>query len=388
MSPVKSPRVLGLVAAAVVIAVIAAVLLVRPPGGPTPPPATPVPTLTGGGSSFAAPQVLAWARKFGGAHGMQVNYQPVGSGAGVSQLLDKRLDFALSDVPLRPKIYGRVRGRVFQFPVTAGPLAIVYNVPEIARGTTHKCLNITAEIIAQIYAGNITSWCDERIRAVNPGLKLPCERIVPVYRADASGSTALLTLYLSRTNPAWNRTVGWGYTVKWPVEGIGAKGSEGMTRAVLGGRYSIGYVEVAYWLKNREEFDRIGGVACVRNDNDGRYYAPEPSAAVLGLRSGLERYVRRHGGMPSPDGDWAAVAVEMSNPPEGYPLASPVYAVLWKDYAAEGYSNAAERSSALRKFFAWVLTEGQRPENVVEGYVPLPEELARIGLQAAEALKP
>jgi len=343
-----------------------------------------------------APQMFTWSKTFYQVTGgkIQVNYQSIGSGAGAAQFLGKNLDFGASDVPMPKDKYQQVAGRFVQFPVIIGSIVIAYNVPEIAYQKTGKYLNLTAEVIALIYMGNITQWCDPRIKALNPGLadKLPCKDIVAVHRSDGSGTTAAFTLYLSKAYPAWNQTVGWGYTVNWPADqkakGTGAKGNEGVAQAVLQTPYSIGYIEFAYWAKNKDKYDQVGGVAFVRNDNDGKYYFPTTENVAMGAAAGLERYIKKYGAPPAPDADWNPVSIEFSNPPRGYPIVSFTYVFLWKDYAAEGYGDAATKAALLKAFFRWVLTEGQKPENIVEGYIPLPSSIANIGLEALNMVKP
>ena len=108
----------------------------------------------------------------------------------------------------------------------------------------------------------------------------------------------------------------------------------------------------------------------------------------MGAGAGLERYVKKYGSKPAPDADWNPVSIEFTNPPRGYPILSFVYVFLWKDYSAEGYGDAATKAALLKEYFSWVLTEGQKPENVVEGYIPLPREVAELGLKALELVKP
>ncbi len=398
---------LVIIATVAIVAVVAIALLATQSGGPSPPAITPTPTstppptrlsgaLTGGGSTFVAPQMFAWSRTFHRVTEgkIQVNYQSIGSGAGTAQFLEKKLDFGASDVPMPRDRYEQVAGRFVQFPVIIGSIVLVYNIPEIAYSKTGMYLNLTSEVISLIYMGEIKQWCDPRIKALNPGLadKLPCRDIVAVHRSDGSGTTAAFTLYLSRAYPPWNQTVGWGFTVNWPVDekakGTGAKGNEGVSQAVLQTPYSIGYVEFAYWAKNKDKYDRVGGVAFVRNDNDGVYYFPTAENVAMGAAAGLERYSWKYGAKPAPDADWNPVSIEFANPPRGYPILSFVYVFLWKDYAAEGYGDAATKAALLKEFFKWVLTEGQKQENVVEGYIPLPSEVAKIGLEALNLVKP
>jgi len=108
----------------------------------------------------------------------------------------------------------------------------------------------------------------------------------------------------------------------------------------------------------------------------------------MGAAAGLERYIKKYGAPPAPDADWNPVSIEFSNPPQGYPIVSFTYVFLWKDYAAEGYGDAATKAALLKAFFRWVLTEGQKPENIVEGYIPLPSSIANIGLEALNMVKP
>ncbi|MEZ0318824.1 MAG: phosphate ABC transporter substrate-binding protein PstS [Pyrobaculum sp.] len=352
-------------------------------------------TLTGAGSTFIQPQLTAWSKKVyeitGG--GVQVNYGGGGSGAGISQLLDKKIDFGASDIPMPADKFDKVKGRVVQFPVIIGSIVLAYNVPEIAYEKTGKYLNLTAEVIAGIYMGEIKQWCDPKIKAINPGLadKLPCRDIIGVHRAEASGTTAGFTLFLSKACKTWNSTIGWGLTVKWPRDAMGlgmaAQGNPGVAQAVLKNAYAIGYVEYNYWAVNKKEFDKVGGIAYIRNDNNGKYYFPSEQTVGEGAAAGLRRYAQKYGAVPPPDVDWTPVSVELANPPEGYPLLSFTYVILWKDYAAEGYPDAATKAELLRQFFRWVLTEGQKPANIVEGYIPLPPEVAQVGLKALEMVK-
>ncbi len=400
-------RNIAIITAVVAIAILAVALVAinqQTPSAPpqqTPPQQTPTApftvrgSLTGGGATFLNPQMQAWSRKVydltGGS--FVVNYQSIGSGAGTRGFLDKTLVFGASDVPMPAREYEGVRGRFVQFPVIIGSIVLVYNIPEVSYKRTGLYLNLTAEVISLIYMGEIRQWCDERIQRLNPGLRLPCRDIIAVHRSDGSGTTAAFTLYLTRAYEPWNRTVGWGFDVKWPIYGKGgsargARGNEGVASEVLKTPYSIGYVEFAYWAVNKEKYDEVGGVAYIKNDNDGRYYFPTEENVIKGAAAGLRRYAEKYGAYPSPTDDWNPVSIELSNPPEGYPIMSFSYVFLWKDYRAEGYADPDRVAAMLKEFFRWVLTEGQRPENVVKGYIPLPRELAEIGLKALDEVKP
>lgn len=319
-----------------------------------------------------------------------VNYQAIGSGAGISGLLAGNLAFAAADVPLPENVYKQVRGQVVQFPAIVGSVVIIYNVPEIAYSKTKVALRLNGTILAEIYLGKIRQWCDPKIKALNPNLSnlLPCKDIIAVHRSDGSGTTAAFTLWLSKTLPEWNSTVGWGLSLQWPRDqiglGMGAKGSEGVSQAVLNTPYSIGYVEYNYWWTNRDKYSAVGGAAEIYNSHDGKFYAPSEQAVQLGVSAGLQRVAKKLGGFPKPDADWNPISVELSDPPAGYPIVSFTYIILWKDYSQRGQEQVVP---LLKEFFTWVLTEGQKPNNILTGYIPLPEDLKNVGLSAINEIK-
>lgn len=356
--------------------------------------AAPGGTIYGAGATFPLPQLQAWADAFNKYTGgkLSVDYQGVGSGAGQTNFLDKKVDFAGSDIPMTEANFQKAKGRFYQFPELAGSIVIAYNVPEIAYQKTGKYLYLTAEVIALIYMGDIKQWCDPRIKALNPALanELPCKNIVVVHRSDGSGTTAYFTLWLSKAYKPWSQTVGWGLTVEWPVDklgtGLGGKGNPGVAQLVEKTPYSIGYVEYAYYVLNKGKYDGFGGAALVRNDNDGKFYSADPQYVQMGLAAGLKRYMEKYGAYPAPDADWNAVIQELSNPPTGYPLSALTFILVYKDYTAEGYADAAARAARVKAWLTWILTEGQK--QVIEGYVPLPPELAEIGLKAVQSIKP
>ena len=351
-------------------------------------------TVTGAGATFPLPQIQRWSTLFREYTGgkVVVNYQGVGSGAGQSKFLNREIDFAGSDIPLTPQNYEKLKGLVYQFPEIAGSIVVAYNVPEIAYSKTGKYLNLTAEVIAKIYMGEVKQWCDPQIKALNPALadKLPCRDIIAVHRSDGSGTTAYFTLWLAKAYKPWGDAVGWGLTVKWPVDqtgrGVGGQGNPGVASAVEKTEYSVGYIEYAYYALNKKKYDDIGGIAYIRNDNDGKWYLPLPEMVQMGLSAGLERYRQKYGAYPKPDEDWNAVIQELANPPRGYPLSALSFFIVWKDYSAAGYPDAAAKAQLVREFMRYVLTTGQ--QSVVEGYIALPQELAQIGLSAVSQIKP
>jgi len=200
-------------------------------------------TLTGAGSTFDAPFFdLAFARYHQQHPGVTVNYADVGSGAGITAFSAKQADFGASDVPMTAAEQATAKGgQVVQVPVDLGAEGVVYNLSLPAGSRLH----LTGPVIARIFLGQITSWHDPAITALNPGINLPDARISVVHRSDGSGTTYIFSNYLSSVSPAWAAKVGAGKTLKWPV-GEGAEGNGGVAASVYRTPFSIGYVEQSY----------------------------------------------------------------------------------------------------------------------------------------------
>lgn len=326
-------------------------------------------SLTGGGATFQNPQQQKWARRIYEITGgmFKVNYQSIGSGAGQAQFVAGGLDFAGSDVPLKREYFERFRGKVLQVPIIAGAVVVVYNLPEL-KGAA---LNLTGELLADIFMGKVGRWCDEKIRELNPGAELPCKDIVVVHRSDGSGTTALFTAYLSKVSEEWRSRVGHGLVVEWPVDltgrGVGGKGNEGVTAVVQKTPYSIGYVEYAYAIKNDLPVARIRNAA-------GEFVEPSKEAVSEGIRETIKAIE-----FPELDEDLSDVAYAFINPPgrRSYPIIGISYLIIWKEYPPE-------KCSLVYSYVYWILTEGQGEENVEEGYLPIPSELAELGIRALE----
>ncbi|MDB5745424.1 MAG: phosphate transporter substrate-binding protein PstS, partial [Massilia sp.] len=200
--------------------------------------------VTGAGATFPYPIYAKWAESYKAATGSSMNYQSVGSGAGIKQIKAKTVDFGASDMPL--KAAELEEAGLMQFPAIMGGVVAVINV----EGVTPGQLKLTGPVLADIYLGKITRWNDQPIAALNPGVKLPDANITVVHRADSSGTSFLFTDYLSKTNPAFKEKIGAGTSVKWAL-GVGGKGNEGVAANVQRIKGSIGYVEWAYARKNK-----------------------------------------------------------------------------------------------------------------------------------------
>ncbi|WP_375212597.1 phosphate ABC transporter substrate-binding protein PstS [Aquabacterium sp.] len=200
--------------------------------------------VTGAGASFPAPLYSKWAAAYSNAAKVQVNYQSVGSGAGIKQIKAKTVDFGASDMPLTDEELSKEG--LLQFPTVIGGVVPVVNIKDIKPGQ----LKLTGEVLGNIYLGKITKWNDPAITALNPGVALPDAAIAPVRRADGSGTSFIFTNYLSKVNAEWKSKVGEGTAVNWPT-GAGGKGNEGVSSFVQRLPNSIGYVEYAYAKQNK-----------------------------------------------------------------------------------------------------------------------------------------
>ena len=193
--------------------------------------------VTGAGSTFDYPAFTKWFEAYGNVDkGVQFNYQSIGSGGGIKNLLNETVDFGASDKPMDDAALATAPGKILHIPIVAGGVAVIYNLPNSPK------LNLDGDTLANIYLGNITKWNDPKIAALNPSVSLPDLPIVPVHRADGSGTSFIFTDYLSAVNPAWADSVGKGSSVKWPAGiGLAAKGSEGVAGSVKQQPGGIGY---------------------------------------------------------------------------------------------------------------------------------------------------
>jgi len=200
--------------------------------------------VTGAGATFPAPVYSKWADSYNKETGTRINYQSIGSGAGIKQIESHTVTFGATDMPLTDEKLAA--GGLFQFPTVIGGVVPVVNIPGLKPGE----LKLTGKLLGDIYLGKINNWKDPAIAALNPKVKLPDALIMPVRRADGSGTTFLFTNYLSKVNEEWKTKVGEGTAVNWPA-GAGGKGNEGVSAFVARLQHSIGYVEYAYAKQNK-----------------------------------------------------------------------------------------------------------------------------------------
>jgi phosphate transport system substrate-binding protein len=294
--------------------------------------------VTGAGASFPAPVYAKWAADYNKATGVKINYQSVGSGAGIKQIKAKTVDFGASDMPLTDEVLAK-KGQL-QFPTVMGGTVAVVNIKGIAPGQ----LKLTGPVLADIYLGKITKWNDKAITALNPGLSLPDAAIAPVRRADGSGTTFGFTNSLSQVSPEWKEKVGEGTAVNWPV-GAGGKGNEGVAAFVGRLPNSIGYVEFAYAKQNKMAHTQL-------QNRDGHFVQPSDDsfkAAAAGA-------------------DWAKSFYQiLGNKPgkDAWPITSATFILMHK------VQDKPENAAQALKFFSWVYQNGDKTASDLE-YVPMP----------------
>ena len=307
-------------------------------------------TLNGAGSTFAAPIYQQWGSTLKG-QGLTVNYNAVGSGAGVSQLQAATVAFAGDDSPLKSTEVKAMKGPVLQFPVAFGSITVSYNLSGVKSG-----IKLDGPTLADIYLGKIKTWNDAAIKSLNPGISLPSTAITVVHRSDSSGTTDGFTKFLAAVSPTWSSQVGHGKDVKWPT-GTGAAKNAGVAAAVKQTAGAIGYVEQAYALENGFTY------AAVKNKT-GNYILPtlsNTSAAAVGIT------------VP------ANLGISTINSPnaQAYPIASQTFIDTYTDPCKSGGLNSST-ASGLKKFLAYAFGAGQQTlgsgSNQIP-YAPLPSSL-------------
>jgi phosphate transport system substrate-binding protein len=302
--------------------------------------------LTGAGATFPYPIYAKWAEMYKAATGNGLNYQSVGSGAGIKQIKAKTVDFGASDMPLPANELAQAG--LFQFPAIMGGVVPVVNLPGVAPGQ----VKLTGAVLADIFLGKITTWNAQPIAALNPGVKLPADRITVVRRADSSGTSFLFTDYLSKASPDWKLKVGAGTSVKWAT-GVGGKGNEGVAAYVQRIKGSIGYVEWAYAKKNRMAHTQL-------QNRDGAWLQPDDAAFRAAAASA----------------DWAKApgfAVVLTDQPgkASWPITGASYIIVQKSQAD------AIKGKEVLKFFDWAYKNGDAAAADLD-YVPMPDAVTKL----------
>jgi phosphate transport system substrate-binding protein len=319
------------------IVLLVCVLLALPVMGQT--------TINGAGATFPNPMYSKWFSEYHKVHSdVEVNYQPIGSGGGIRQVLAGTVDFGASDMPMTDKQLQEAKTKILNIPTVLGADVPAYNVP----GVTAE-LKFTPEALAGIFLGKISKWNDKALTSVNPGVNLPDKDIIVVHRSDGSGTTFIWVDYLSKVSPEWKSQVGADTSVKWPIGmgGLHNDGVAGMIRQLPG---SIGYVELIYAVQNHIMY------GSVRN-----------SSGVF-LKASLEGVTAAAASAPKMPADFR---VSITNAPgkDAYPISS----FTWLLIPAQSKDPA--KGKVLADFLNWMVTDGQKLASALD-YAPLPDNVA------------
>lgn len=302
--------------------------------------------MTGAGATFPYPIYAKWAEMYKKASGNGLNYQSVGSGAGIKQIKAKTVDFGASDMPLSAAEL--TEAGLFQFPAIMGGVVTIVNLPGITPGQ----MKLTGPVLADIYLGKITKWNAPEIVALNPGVNLPAEEITVVHRADSSGTSFLFTDYLSKTNADFKAKIGAGSAVKWAT-GVGGKGNDGVAANVQRIKGAIGYVEWAFAKKNKMSHTQL-------KNKDGVFLQPDDDA-FKAAAAGAE-WTKTPG--------FAIVLTDAAGK-ASWPITGVSYILMHKDQA-----DSAKGKEVL-KFFDWAYKNGDAAATELD-YVPMPDSVSKL----------
>jgi phosphate transport system substrate-binding protein len=312
--------------------------------------ATPVPTpdkvmLTGAGATFPNPIYTKWFSDYNKIHSdIEINYQSIGSGAGIRQLLAGTVDFGASDAPMNDEQLAQAKIKILHFPTVLGAVVPTYNILGVSQE-----LNFTGDVLADIYLGKVAKWNDPEIAKYNEGVNLPAQDIVVVHRSDGSGTSYVWTDYLSKVFPEWGTKVGKNTSVNWPV-GLGGKGNEGVAGLVKQTPGAIGYVELIYAVQNKLPYGRVRNAAgvFVKADLAG------VTAAAAGYTTVMPEDFR----------------ISITNAPgdAAYPICSFTYLLIPTKIAD------ANKKDTIKNFLTWMLNDGQKDAEPLT-YAPLPKEV-------------
>jgi phosphate transport system substrate-binding protein len=307
--------------------------------------------LNGAGATFPYVIYSKWFDVYSKQSGVEFNYQSIGSGGGIKQVTEGTVDFGASDAALNESQMAAIKDKqnseILHIPTVMGAVVVTYNFP--AAG---KDLKLTPDVLAKIFLGQITKWNDKEITSINPGKNLPDELIIVVHRSDGSGTSSIFTYYLNKVSKTWSLNVGMGTSVNWPV-GLGGKGNEGVAGLVKQSEGAIGYVELAYAVKNGLPY------ASLKN-KDGYFVEPTfeaVSAAAAGSSKDMPEDLR--------------VSLTNASGKDAYPISGFTWLLIYK--------NMRDKSKAkeIVKFLTWAMKDGQAFAKYLY-YAPLPSEVVKM----------
>ena len=302
--------------------------------------------VTGAGSTFVYPVLSAWAADYRKQSGTAINYQSIGSGAGVAQVKAGTVDFGATDQPLASDELAQ--GKLVQFPIVVGGIVAVVNIPGLSAGQ----LKLTGPVLADIYAGKVKSWNDPVLTRLNPGLKLPAAAVAVVHRSDGSGTSFNFTHYLSQVSPTWKSGPGEGKSVSWPV-GVGGKGNEGVAGYVKQIPNSIGYVEYAYAKQNKLTYTALINKA-------GKTIQPTNEAFQAAAANA---------DWPSAPGYYLILTDQPGD--KSWPIVASTFILIHK----EAVDKAASQEAL--KFFKFAFDKGAKSAEELD-YIPMPDNVIKL----------
>jgi len=311
--------------------------------------------LTGAGASFPQPIYTKWFSEYAGAHpGVSINYQSIGSGGGIRQVTAGLVDFGASDLPMTDDQLAASKTKLIHIPTVIGAVVPVFNVPGV------QDVKFSGEVLSDIYLGKISQWNDPRIAKDNPGVSLPNQKIIVVHRSDGSGTTYILTDYLSKVNPDWANGPGRGASPSWPC-GVGGKGNEGVAGLVRQLPGAIGYVELIYALQNHITFGEV------------------KNAAGVWTRASIEGVTAAAASVKQMPADYR---VSITNAPgkDAYPISS----FTWLLIATKSADPA--KGKVIKDMLNWIVTSGENEVSALS-YAPLPKAVADKVLKSIYSLQ-
>jgi len=313
--------------------------------------------INGAGATFPYPIYSKWFAEYNKLHpDVRINYQSLGSGAGIRQLTSRTVFFGASDQPMKDEQLSAAPGRILHFPTVLGAVVPVYNLPEV-----REQLKFTGPLLADIVLGKVKKWNDPALVKANPGVKLPASDITFVHRSDGSGTTFVWADYLSKVSPEFKSKIGADASLNWPV-GVGGKGNEGVSGMVRQTPGSLGYVELVYALQNKIPAGAVQNSA-------GTFVNPSVesvTAAAAGAAANMPADFR--------------VSITDAPGADAYPIASFTWILLYEDPPDKG------QARAMKDFVRWALTDGQAMAPTL-GYARLPQPVVDLELKALDQLK-
>lgn len=316
--------------------------------------------LNGAGATFPYVIYSKWFDEYQKKTGVQFNYQSIGSGGGIKQVIEGTVDFGATDGPMNDTQLAEAKAKrgtdVLHIPTVMGAVVATYNVSGIGAG-----LKLTPDVLADIFLGKVKMWNDTRIAAVNKGVTLPAKPIVVVHRSDGSGTTYIFVDYLSKVSPEWQKTVGVGTSVKWPL-GLGGKGNEGVAGQVKQIDGSIGYVELAYAVKNNLSY------ASLRN-KAGNFIVPSLESVTAAAMNEAKK-------MPSD----LRVSITDAAGKDSYPVSGFTWLLVYQDQKDQA------KGKAMVEFLQWAFKEGEKFAPSLY-YAPLPKEVIALNMKKIASIR-